>query len=72
MQEPRGHAAMNGCMIIPCSEKADFAALFMDANEFISSIEEFVMIAAVVMVEMGNVQIKNDVVVVETIDGIFS
>ncbi len=72
MQEPRGHAAMNGCMIIPpCSEKADFAALFMDANEFTSSIEEFVMIAAAVMVEMGNVQIKNDVVVVETIDGIF-
>ncbi|MEI4619725.1 proline racemase family protein [Bacillus cereus] len=73
MQEPRGHAAMNGCMIVPpCSKKADFAALFMDANEFTSSIEEFVMIAAVVMVEMGNVQIKNDVVAVETIDGIFS
>ncbi|PFA25639.1 hypothetical protein CN373_00265 [Bacillus cereus] len=73
MQEPRGHAAMNGCMIVPpCSEKADFAALFMDANEFTSSIEEFVMIAAVVMVEMGNIQIKNDVVAVETIDGIFS
>ncbi|MBO1626292.1 proline racemase family protein [Bacillus arachidis] len=72
MQEPRGHAAMNGCMIVPsCSEKADFAALFMDANEFISSTEEFVMIAAGVMVEMGNVQMKNDVVAVETIDGIF-
>lgn len=73
MQEPRGHAAMNGCLIVPpCSKKADFAALFMDANEFTSSIEEFVMIAAVVMVEMGNVQIKNDVVAVETTDGIFS
>ncbi|KEK24242.1 proline racemase family protein [Bacillus gaemokensis] len=71
MQEPRGHAAMNGCIIVPSSSKeVDFAALFMDANGFISGIEEFVMIAAAVMVETGHQKVKNDVVVVETIEGI--
>lgn len=71
LQEPRGHAGMNGCIVLP-SATADFGLLFFQQNHLPNFSYSGLVAALTAMLEMGRIQQKESKkYFIETVRGVY-